>query len=116
MRNVFAATEDLVFGVVCEEFGIVIAFAIMLTYIGLLVYAIKNSKSVHSTFFAILSVSAAALLVFQAGVNVFGVSDLIPFTGVTLPFVSRGGSSVMACWMLLSFIKAVSFKERSATK
>jgi cell division protein FtsW (lipid II flippase) len=114
LRNIFAATEDLVFGVVSEEFGLIIAFLIMLTYAGLLAYAIKNSKSVRSTFYAILSVSAAALLVFQAAVNVFGVSDLIPFTGVTLPFISRGGSSVMSCWMLLSFIKAVSFKDRQA--
>ena len=116
LRNVFAATEDLVFGVVCEELGIIIAFSIMLTYVGLLAYAIKNSKSVHSTFYSILSVSAAALLLFQAAVNVFGVSDLIPFTGVTLPFISRGGSSIMGCWMLLSFIKAISFKEKGAAQ
>ena len=116
LRNVFAATEDLVFGVVSEEFGLIIAFAIMLTYVGLLAYTIKNSKSVHSTFYSILSVSAAALLLFQAAVNVFGVSDLIPFTGVTLPFISRGGSSIMGCWMLLSFIKAVSFRDKEAAK
>lgn len=113
LRNIFAATEDLVFGIVCEEFGIIIAFIILLTYVGLLAYAIKNSKSVHSTFYAILSCSAAAMLLFQAGVNVFGVSDLIPFTGVTLPFISRGGSSVMCCWMLLSFIKSVSIRDKA---
>ena len=113
LRDIFASTEDLVFGVVCEEFGIIIAFLIMLTFVGLLAFAIKNSKSVHSTFYAILSCSAAAMLLFQAAVNVFGVSDLIPFTGVTLPFISRGGSSVMCCWMLLSFIKSVSFTEKA---
>lgn len=116
LRNIFAATEDLAFGVMSEEFGMIISFSVMLTYAGLLAYAIKNSKSVHSTFYAILSVSAAAMLLFQAAVNVFGVADLIPFTGVTLPFISRGGSSVMSCWMLLSFIKSVSFKDKEKAK
>ena len=46
-------------------------------------------------------------MLFQAALNVFGVNDILPLTGVTLPFISRGGSSIMCCWMLLSFIKAV---------
>lgn len=42
----------------------------------------------------------------QVALNVFGSVDILPFTGVTFPFVSRGGTSVLACWMLLAFIKA----------
>lgn len=50
--------------------------------------------------------AAGSLLIFQAALNIFGVTDLLPMTGVTLPFVSRGGSSTISCWGLLAFIKA----------
>lgn len=107
LRNIFAATEDLIFGVVCEEFGWIMAAAILLSYVALLVYSIKHSRYARSSFYAICACAAAALMLFQAALNVFGVNDILPMTGVTLPFVSRGGSSIMSCWMLLAFIKAV---------
>ncbi len=107
LREIFAATEDLVFGVVCEEFGMIMAGAILLAYVALLVYSIRHSKYARSTFYAISACSASALMLFQSALNVFGVNDLLPLTGVTLPFISRGGSSIICCWMLLAFIKGV---------
>ena len=107
LRDIFAATEDLVFGVVCEEFGMIMAGAILLSYIALLVYSIRHSKYARSSFYAICACASASLLLFQAALNVFGVNDILPLTGVTLPFISRGGSSIISCWMLLAFIKAV---------
>ena len=107
LRNIFAATEDLVFGVVCEEFGMIMAGAILLSYVALLVYSIRHSKYARSSFYAICACAAASLMLFQAALNVFGVNDILPLTGVTLPFISRGGSSIISCWMLLAFIKAV---------
>ena len=107
LRDIFAATEDLVFGVVCEEFGMIMAGAILLSYVALLVYSIRHSKYARSSFYAICACAASALMLFQAALNVFGVNDILPLTGVTLPFISRGGSSIISCWMLLAFIKAV---------
>ncbi len=107
LRDIFAATEDLVFGVVCEEFGMIMAGAILLSYVALLVYSIRHSKYARSSFYAICACAASSLMLFQAALNVFGVNDILPLTGVTLPFVSRGGSSIISCWMLLAFIKAV---------
>lgn len=107
LREVFAATEDLVFGVVCEEFGMIMAGAILLSYVALLVYSIRHSKYARSSFYAICACAASSLLLFQAALNVFGVNDILPLTGVTLPFISRGGSSIIGCWLLLAFIKAV---------
>ncbi len=43
----------------------------------------------------------------QLALNVFGSVDLLPFTGVTFPFVSRGGSSLISCWMLMAYLKSV---------
>lgn len=107
LRDIYASTEDLVFGVVCEEFGMIMAGAILLSYVALLIYSIRHSKYARSSFYAISACAAAALMLFQASLNVFGVNDILPLTGVTLPFVSRGGSSVICCWMLVAFIKAV---------
>ena len=46
------------------------------------------------------------MMLFQTCLNVFGATDVLPLTGVTLPFVSQGGSSMVAVWGLLAFIKA----------
>ncbi len=107
LRSVYAATEDLAFGMVCEEFGIIIAFTVLLTFVALVVYSIRYSVAARSTFYSIAALAASSLLLFQAALHVFGVTDLLPWTGVTLPFISRGGSSMMCCWGLVAFIKAI---------
>lgn len=110
LRYVYAATEDLAFGMVCEEFGIIIAFTVLLTFVALVVYSIRYSVAARSSFYAIAACAASALLLFQTSLHVFGVTDLLPWTGVTLPFISRGGSSMMCCWGLVALIKAIDVK------
>lgn len=46
------------------------------------------------------------MLVFQTSLNVLGAVDILPLTGVTFPFVSMGGSSMLSCWGLLAYLKA----------
>lgn len=110
LRYVYAATEDLAFGMVCEEFGMIIAFTVLLTFVALVVYSIRYSVAARSSFYAIAACAASALLLFQTALHVFGVTDLLPWTGVTLPFISRGGSSMMCCWGLVALIKAIDVK------
>jgi cell division protein FtsW (lipid II flippase) len=107
LRNVFAAAEDLVFGVVCEEYGIIMGFLIPVTFALLTVAIIINAQKSKSTFYAISGVAAISLVLFQTMLNIFGVTDLLPLTGVTLPFVSKGGSSIICCFCLLAFMKSV---------
>ncbi len=106
LRYVAASTTDLVFGMVCEELGIIIAFAIVIAFAIITVYAIRTSRSAPSTFYSIAACSAAAMLLFQTCLNIFGITDILPLTGVTLPFVSQGGSSMVCSWALFAFIKA----------
>lgn len=118
LRRIFAASTDLVFGVLCEEWGLLIALMILLIYPLLAVYAVRAARNTSSSFYAIAAVAAAGLLLFQTALNVFGVTDLLPLTGVTLPFVSRGGSSMISSWALLAFIKAAEsyrFEPRSVS-
>lgn len=110
LRSVYAATEDLAFGMVCEEFGMIIAFSVLLTFVALVVYSIRYSVAARSSFYSIAACAASGLLLFQTALHVFGVTDLLPWTGVTLPFISRGGSSMMCCWGLVAFIKAIDVK------
>lgn len=110
LRSVYAATEDLAFGMVCEEFGILIGFLVLLTFVALVVYSIRYAAAARSSFYSIAALAASSLLLFQAALHVFGVTDLLPWTGVTLPFISRGGSSMMCCWGLVAFIKAIDVK------
>ena len=106
LRYIAASTTDLIFGMVCEEYGIIVAFAIVISFAIITVYAIKTSRSAPSTFYSIAACSAAAMLLFQTCLNIFGITDILPLTGVTLPFVSQGGSSMICSWALFAFIKA----------
>lgn len=116
LRNIFAAAEDLVFGVVCEEFGMIMGFLIPLTYAVIAVWAVINSGKAKSAFYSIVGVAASAMMLFQTMLNVFGVTDLLPLTGVTLPFVSKGGSSIVSCFCLLAFIKAIDTRTYASFK
>lgn len=106
VRNVYASTTDIIFGVICEEWGYIFAIALVLSFVCIAVSALVNSIASRSTFYSIGAVAAAGLLLFQCALNIFGITDILPLTGVTLPFVSQGGSSMMSCWGLLAFIKA----------
>ncbi len=106
LRGIFAASTDLIFGVVAEEFGLILAFLIPLCYVGIAVFTIKAARSAKSAFYTIAAISAAGMLLLQTSLNIFGITDLLPLTGVTLPFVSRGGTSMLCSWGLLAFIRA----------
>ncbi|MCY1713274.1 FtsW/RodA/SpoVE family cell cycle protein [Caproiciproducens galactitolivorans] len=106
LKNVFASTTDLVFGMVCEELGLALALLIVLTIALLMFYARSDATRSRSTFYSISACAASGMLLFQTCLNVFGATDVLPLTGVTLPLISLGGSSMMAVWGLLAFIKA----------
>ena len=106
LKSLFAATEDLVFGILCEEWGMLIAFLVALSFVFIFVHSIRCAKGARSAFYSIASCAAGGLFLFQAALNIFGVTDFLPLTGVTLPFISHGGSSAISCWALLAFIKA----------
>ena len=106
LRDIVAADTDLVFGVVCEELGLITGVCCVLGLLLLALFAVRSAATGRSGYYVIASCAAVTVYLTQVGLNVFGSMDLLPFTGVTFPFVSRGGSSLMACWGLLAFIKA----------
>ena len=106
LKDIFAAETDMVFAVVCEELGLMIAVLAMFAVIALALFAVRNAAQGRSTFYVIAGCAAVSLMMVQMGLNVFGSLDILPFTGVTFPFVSKGGTSLVSCWMLLAFVKA----------
>ena len=106
LKHIGAANTDLVFGVIAEELGLIIAVLAVVVVILLALFTVKSSATGRSSFYVIAACATAMIFVVQTMLNVFGSTDLLPLTGVTLPFVSVGGSSMMACWCLLAYIKA----------
>ena len=106
LKQIFASENDLVFGMICEEMGLICALAIVMAIISLVFYSRNITTLSRSTFYSISACCAAGLLVVQTSLNVFGATDILPLTGVTLPFISLGGSSMISCWGLIAFIKA----------
>lgn len=114
LKNVFAADTDLVFGMICEEFGFVIACLSILCIITLAVFAVRACRAGRSSFYTIAACAAASMMVFQTCLNVFGAVDILPLTGVTFPFVSNGGSAMLSAWGLLAFLKATDTRQNAS--
>lgn len=107
LRYVAASDTDLVFGLISEEWGLIMGFAAVAIIVIWAIFAYRSTMNSRSSFYAIAACATASIFCFQTMLNVFGSLDIVPLTGVTFPFVSNGGSSMMACWGLLAFIKAI---------
>lgn len=105
-KGIFAADTDVVFAVLCEELGLIVAAAAVLGIVILAAFTVRNAARGRSTYYVIAGCAAVSLMMVQLALNVFGTLDMLPFTGVTFPFVSKGGTSLISCWMLLAFIKS----------
>ena len=114
LHRVPAADTDLVFGMVCEEWGLIIALLAVASIVTLAVFAARSCRSGRSSYYTIAGCAAASLMVFQTCLNVFGSVDILPLTGVTFPFVSNGGSAMMSAWGLLAFLKATDTRENAS--
>ena len=80
----------------------------------LVLFVIRSLPQSRSSFYSIGAAAAATILIVQAILNLFGTVDFLPLTGVTFPFVSNGGSSMLCVWGLLAFIKAVDTRQNAS--
>lgn len=86
----------------------------MLSILVLALFATRACRMGRCAFPTIAACAAGSLFVVQTMLNVFGAMDLLPLTGVTFPFVSNGGSAMIASWGLLAFLKAADTRERAS--
>ena len=113
-KHIFAADSDIVFCTVCEEWGLIIGVCCVLFVVCIALFAVRSASLCRSSFYAIAACSAMSILLFQMILNVFGTVDYLPFTGVTFPFLSNGGSSMMSAWGMLAFVKAADTRQNAS--
>lgn len=107
---------DFIFAAICEEMGIFMGIAIILLYFILVYRGIKTVIKCENEFLKAACMALVLCLGYQTFIIVGGVTKLIPLTGITLPFVSYGGSSMLTCFAMLGIITAVSFVDKKRSK
>lgn len=107
-----AAETDLIYAMIVNEVGLVGAVAVLMTYLLFVQRGFKIALLARDSFSTLLAVGLSAVFALQVFVIVGGVTNVIPLTGVTLPFISYGGSSILANFVLLALLLLVSDKAR----
>ncbi|MBX5440632.1 MAG: FtsW/RodA/SpoVE family cell cycle protein [Solirubrobacteraceae bacterium] len=110
-----AAHTDLIYAVIVNELGLVGAVGVLVVYLLIVERAMKTSIIASDSFSKLLAAGLGAVFALQVFVIVGGVTKVIPLTGVTLPLISYGGSSILANFVLLALLLAVSDKARRRT-
>jgi cell division protein FtsW (lipid II flippase) len=98
--------------VITNELGLAGALAVLVTYLLIVERGFKTAMIARDSFSKLLATGLTAVFALQVFVIVGGVTRVIPLTGVTLPFVSYGGSSILANFVLLALLLLVSNKAR----
>ena len=114
LQYVFAADSDIVFATISEEWGLLTAMMTVLCIVALGFFPIRTARVARSSFYSIGACTAASVLVIQTVLNCLGTLDILPFTGVTFPFVSNGGTSMIGAWGLLAFVKAADTRQNAS--
>ena len=92
--------EDFVFSAIAEELGIVVGICILLIALNCFVLLMKLSMEIKDKFYQLLAAGIGIVYLFQVFLTVGGGTKFIPMTGVTLPFISYGGSSILTSLIL----------------
>ncbi|MGH2840322.1 MAG: FtsW/RodA/SpoVE family cell cycle protein [Solirubrobacteraceae bacterium] len=107
-----AAHTDFIYAVITNELGLLGAVAVLLVYLLIIERGFKTAMLATDSFSKLLATGLTAVFALQVFVIVGGVTKLIPLTGVTLPFVSYGGSSIVANFILLALLLLISDRAR----
>ena len=114
LKHVFAADSDIAFATISEEWGLIVAVMMVLCVAAYGFFAIRTARVARSSFYSIGACTAASILVIQTILNCLGTLDILPFTGVTFPFLSNGGTSMVGAWGLLAFVKAADTRQNAS--
>jgi cell division protein FtsW (lipid II flippase) len=111
-----AAHTDTIYAVITNELGLFGAAAVILIYLLFAARGFKTALIAHDGFSKLLAAGLTAVVALQVFVIVGGVTRVIPLTGVTLPFISYGGSSILANFVVLALLLIVSNGARRETE
>ena len=100
-------STDFIFSAVMNEFGLVFSLIVLLIYALIVLRSADIALRSTSAFHALLAVGGAALLSVQTFVILGGITKMIPMTGVTVPFLSAGGTSLVSCMGIMGLVQGV---------
>ena len=109
-HDIWVIESDLVFSAICYEMGIFMGIAIIMIYFILVYRGCKIAMEVKAPFDRALALSIIAGIAGQSFIIIGGVTKMIPLTGITMPFVSAGGSSMIVSFAMLGILTAISNK------
>jgi cell division protein FtsW (lipid II flippase) len=107
-----APQTDMIYAVITDELGLFGAAAVLITYLLFVARGFKTALLARDSFSTLLATGLTAVFALQVFVIVGGVTRVIPLTGVTLPFISYGGSSIVANFVLVALLLLVSDRAR----
>ena len=105
-------SKDFVFSAIAEEFGLIFAICVALVCVSIFLEIMKNATLCKDMFNKLLAAGIGVLYIFQCFLTIGGVTKFIPSTGVTLPFVSYGGSSILSSLIMFAIVQTVCMKVR----
>ena len=101
------ADEDFIFSAIAEEMGLIFAMCLVLVCISCYIMFLNIAMQLRNNFYKYVALGLGTSYIFQAFLNIGGVTKFIPSTGVTLPLVSYGGSSIMSTLIMFAIIQGL---------
>ncbi len=98
---------DFIFAVICEQFGLIFGLCVLLMYVAIIWRGATTAMATRTSFHGLLAMGCTVLLALQTFFIIGGVLKLIPLTGVTMPFVSYGGTSLISSLCLIGLLQGV---------
>lgn len=114
-KRIPAAETDLIFAAIGEELGLLGTVAVLAAFLMMIAVGLRVAVRARSDFETLLATGLTTIIGLQAFLIIGGVTRLLPLTGITLPFVSYGGSSLVANYVLLALILRISDASSRAT-
>lgn len=106
------AVSDYIFAAACEEFGNIIGVVILFAYLGIILLCLQVAFRYSHAFYRLVIIGIATIFTMQTFIIIGGVLKLIPLTGITTPFMSAGGSSMVVSMGMIGLITYFSYKGR----
>ncbi|MBR2718757.1 MAG: FtsW/RodA/SpoVE family cell cycle protein [Clostridia bacterium] len=106
-RTIPVYHTDFIFAVICEQFGLIFGLCVLLMYVAIIWRGATVAMAARTSFHGLLAMGATLMIGLQTFVIIGGVIKLIPLTGVTMPFVSYGGTSLVSSMCLVGLLQGV---------
>lgn len=107
-ENLPVKESDMIYAIICEEFGIIFAIGLMIIYFLLFYRGIRAAFVTDDNYSQLISVGFSTMIACQTLVIIGGIFAVIPLTGITLPIISYGGSSVLTIFFSLGILQKIS--------